>query len=60
MSYIHFKVISSKDFQKITFDGVNLSLKSLKTLIINQAKLNTKKFGYDLEIKNADTKEGKK
>jgi hypothetical protein len=59
MSHIHFKVIASKDFEKISFDGVNLSLKVLKSLIIEKAKLNSKRFGYDLEIKNADTKEGK-
>jgi protein MPE1 len=58
MSYIHYKLVSKTNYDKITFDGVSLTLGQLKKLIFERAKF-TKRFDYDLEIKNADTKEGK-
>ena len=58
MSHIHFKLISYTNYDKITFDGVSLTLMQLKKLIFEKAKF-SKRNAYDLEIKNADTKEGK-
>ena len=58
MSYIHFKSVYNTNYDKVTFDGVNLNLVQLKKLIFEKAKY-TKQLDYDLEIKNADTNEGR-
>lgn len=58
MSYIHFKTIYSRNYDKITFDGVSLSLFQLKKLILDKQKM-ARQVDYDLEITNADTNEGK-
>ena len=58
MSYIHFKTVCSQNFDKVTFDGVSLTLNQLKTLIFEKAKYN-KNLNYDLEILNANNKEGR-
>ena len=56
MSYIHFKSVCNQNFDKVTFDGVNLTLCQLKKLIFEKAKYN-KNLNYDLEISNANTNE---
>ena len=58
MSFIFYKLITSSDYKKLEFDGVKLSILDLKKLIFEKAKLK-KRDECDLEIKNADTKEGK-
>ena len=59
MSYIHFKTVYNNNFDKVTFDGVSLTLAQLKKLIFekNIFKL-SKQIDFDLEITNADTNEG--
>lgn len=60
MSYIHFKFVYKATYDKVTFDGVNLTLSQLKKLIVEKSKLTqNKQLDYDLEITNADTNEGK-
>jgi len=59
MSYIHFKSVYNKNYDKVTFDAVSLSLGQLKKLIVEKSKF-TKQLDFDLEITNADTNEGKK
>jgi len=58
MSYIHFKSVYNINYDKVTFDGVSLTLAELKKLIIEKNKFN-KQVDFDLEITNADTNEGK-
>ena len=59
MSYIHFKFVYKSTYDKVTFDGVNLTLSQLKKLIVEKSKLTqNKQLDYDLEITNADTNEG--
>ena len=58
MSYIHFKSVYNKNYDKIAFDGVSLTLTQLKKLIIEKSKF-VKQLDFDLEITNADTNEGK-
>ena len=59
MSYIHFKFVYKTSFDKVTFDGVNLTLSQLKKLIVEKSKLTqNKQLDYDLEITNVDTNEG--
>ncbi len=59
MSYIHFKSVYNKNYDKITFDAVSLTLGQLKKLIIEKSKF-VKQLDFDLEITNADTNEGNK
>ena len=54
MSFIHFKSTYSLNYDKITFDGVSLSVGELKKMIAEKCKL-TKQLDFDLEITNADT-----
>jgi len=49
--------VYNKNYDKITFDAVSLSLGQLKKLIIEKSKF-TKQLDFDLEITNADTNEG--
>ena len=57
MSYIHYKSVCNQNFEKIAFDGVNLTLSQLKKLIFEKAKYN-KNLNYDLEISNANNNQG--
>jgi hypothetical protein len=36
MSFIHYKLITNKTFEKITFDGVSLSVFDLKKIILEK------------------------
>ena len=56
MSYIHFKFVYNKNYDKITFDGVSLPVVQLKKLIFEKSKF-VKQIDFDLEITNADTNE---
>ena len=58
MSYIHFKSLSNLNYDKITFDGVSLTLSQLKKLVIEKSKFQERQLDFDLEVTNADTNEG--
>jgi E3 ubiquitin-protein ligase RBBP6 len=58
MSYIHFKSLAKINYDKITFDGVSLTLAQLKKNVVEKSKF-IKTNDFDLEITNADTGEGK-
>ena len=36
MSFIHYKLITNKDFEKVTFDGVSLTVFELKKIILEK------------------------
>ena len=46
MSFIHYKLITNKDFEKVTFDGVSLSVFELKRIILE------KKFRKNVTVPN--------
>ena len=58
MSCIQFKTVFSNNYDKITFDGDSLPLAQIKLLIIEKSTFN-KSIGFDLELTNVDTNEGK-
>lgn len=61
MSYIHFKTVYNNNFDKLTFDGVNLPLSQVKKMIFEKSSFKVnKQIDFDLEITNADTNEGRK
>lgn len=55
---VHYKFKSSLEFDTISFDGLHISVKDLKKEIIHQKRLG-KTQDFDLQITNAQTKEGK-
>lgn len=55
---VHYKFKSALDFDTISFDGLHISVADLKKEIINKKKLG-KTQDFDLQITNAQTKEGK-
>lgn len=55
---VHYKFKSALDFDTITFDGLHISVADLKKGIIQQKRLG-KTVDFDLQITNAQTKEGK-
>lgn len=57
MSCIHYKFRSALEYDTITFDGLSISLADLKHSIITQKKFG-KNTDFDLEVTNAQTKEG--
>lgn len=57
MSCIHYKFRSALEYDTITFDGLSISLADLKRSIITQKKFG-KNTDFDLEVTNAQTKEG--
>jgi len=58
MSCIHYKSRSSLEYDTITFDGLAISLGDLKKAIMAQKKI-AKVTDFDLQVTNAQTKEGK-
>ncbi len=58
MSSIHYKFRSSVDYDTLTFEGPNISLKDLIDAIMLQKKIG-KNSDFTLEVTNAQTKEGK-
>lgn len=59
MSCIHYKLVTNLNYEKLTFDGVNLSVSELKRLIIEKKfkRSNNKHLDVDLEVTNSDTNE---
>ena len=57
MSFVHFKFKSGVDFDKVTFDGLAITLTDLKKAIMAKKKL-PQTVGFDLQITNSQTKEG--
>jgi len=53
---IHYKFKSNLNYDKITFDGVHISVADLRRSIIQQKKIG-KSADFDLQITNAQTKE---
>lgn len=56
---VHYKFKSALDFDTITFDGLHISVDDLKKAIVHQKRLG-KTADFDLQITNAQTKEGKR
>lgn len=57
MSCIHFKFKSSLEYEKVTFDGLQISLRDLKEAIMKQKKIGGANQ-YTLSIKDAQSKKG--
>lgn len=55
---VHYKFKSGKEAHTITFDSLHISVGELKKAIMQQRKIG-KSADLDLEITNAQTKEGK-
>lgn len=55
---VHYKFKSTLDYDTITFDGLHISVADLKKAILQQKRL-SKITDFDLQIINAQTKEGK-
>ena len=55
---VHYKFKTAVDFDTIRFDGLQISLADLKTQIYQHKKL-TKTTEFNLQVKNAQTDEGK-
>ena len=58
MSCIHYKFKSSLDYDTLSFDGTHISLGDLKKAIITQKKLQGKTNEFELQITNAQSKDG--
>ncbi len=56
-SAVHFRFKSAKEFESATFEGDFLKVADLKLAIVERKKLNFGE-GFDLEISDAQTKEG--
>lgn len=57
MSCIHFKFKSSLEYEKITFDGLQISLADLKEAIMKQKKIGLSN-AFKLEVVDAQSKKG--
>jgi E3 ubiquitin-protein ligase RBBP6 len=55
---VHYKFKSALEYDTVTFDGLHISVGDLKKAILHQKKL-SKNVDFDLQITNAQTKEGK-
>ena len=55
---VYYKFKSNLDCDKVTFDGLHISVGELKKNILQQKKIG-KSNDFDLQITNAQTKEGK-
>lgn len=54
---VHYKFKSALEYDTITFDGLHISVKDLKKSILHQKRIG-KTFDFDLQVTNAQTKEG--
>lgn len=54
---VHYKFKSALDYDTVTFDGLHISVGDLKAAISQQKRIG-KTSDFDLEITNAQTKEG--
>lgn len=73
MSFIHYKLITNQNYEKIAFDGVSLSVAEIKKMVMekkfrkhapsaassNTGNSSSRKSDVDLEVTNVDTNEGK-
>lgn len=57
MSCVHFKFKSSLDYEKVTFQGLYISLEDLRNAIMKQKKIGLSNE-FTLEIVDAQTKKG--
>lgn len=57
-SSIHFRFKSARQFETLSFEGDFLKVSDLKLAIVERKKLNFGE-GFDLEIKDASTNDGK-
>lgn len=55
---VHYKFKSALEYDTVTFDGLHISVKDLKKAIIHQKRIG-KNTDFDLQVTNAQTKEGK-
>jgi hypothetical protein len=55
---VHYKFKSALEYDTVTFDGLHISIADLKTAITQQKRIG-KTSDFDLQITNAQTKEGK-
>lgn len=55
---VHYKFKSALDYDTVTFDGLHISVGDLKSAISQQKRIG-KTSDFDLQITNAQTKEGK-
>lgn len=72
MSFIHYKLITNQNYEKIDFDGVSLSVGEIKKMVMekkfrkhapsaassNTGNSSSRKSDVDLEVTNVDTNEG--
>ena len=54
---VHYKFKSALEYDTVTFDGLHISVKDLKNAIIQQKRIG-KNTDFDLQVTNAQTKEG--
>ncbi len=70
MAFIHYKLITNQNFEKVTFDGVSMSVGELKKILFERKfaattsrkqhhKRRAADHDFDLEITNLDTNEGR-
>lgn len=57
-SSVHFRFKSAREFETLSFEGDFLKVADLKVAIVERKKLNFGE-GFDLEISDASTKDGK-
>lgn len=55
---VHYKFKSAREFDTVTFDGLHISVRDLKKAILHQKRIG-KNTDFDLQVTNAQTKEGK-
>lgn len=54
---VHYKFKSALDYDTVSFDGLHISVSDLKKAIFHQERIG-KNMNFDLQITNAQTKEG--
>ena len=54
---VHYKFKSALEYDTVTFDGLHISVRDLKKSILQQKRIG-KNTDFDLQITNAQTKEG--
>jgi hypothetical protein len=55
---VHYKFKSAREYDTVTFDGLHISVRDLKKAILHQKRIG-KNTDFDLQVTNAQTKEGK-
>lgn len=55
---VHYKFKSALEYDTVTFDALHISVKDLKNAILQQKRIG-KSTDFDLQVTNAQTKEGK-